>query len=80
MNEIDQLRKMCQKEMETNEVLTMAKNRINREMKVCQNRIDEENRKRHELEKQIGVQQTIIDQMNKDIDTLSAVCNNASFI
>lgn len=79
MNEIDQLRKMCQKEMETNEMLTMTKNRISREIKICQNRIDEESKKRYELEKQIGMQETIIDQMNKDLEALNAVCSNKGF-
>lgn len=74
LNEIDQLKKMCQKEMETNEMLTMRKNRINREIKICQNNIDEENKKRYELEGQIGTQQAIIDQVNKDLEAVNIVC------
>lgn len=66
---------MCQQAMETNEVLTLSKNRVNREIKTCQNNIDEENRKRNELERQLCVQQTIIDQMNKDLEAMMAVCS-----
>lgn len=68
MSEIDQLRKSCQREMESNEMLTMTKQRIAREIKTCQNHIDEENRKRAELERQLAAQQTIINQLGKDLD------------
>lgn len=61
--------------METNEMLTMTRNRIIREMKTCQNHIDEENKKRYELERQLAAQQTVIDQLNKDLDGIHAVGN-----
>lgn len=66
---------MCQKEMESNEMLTMTKNRIIRDMKTCQNHIDEENKKRFELERQLAAQQAIVDQLNKDLDAVNAVCS-----
>lgn len=59
--------------METNEMLTLTKNRIARDTKTCQNHIDEENKKRYELERQLGAQQAIIDQLNRDSDALTAV-------
>lgn len=66
--------------MESNELLTMSKQRIAREIKMCQSHIDEENTKRYNLEKQMAAQQAVIDQLNHDLEVANAVRHRSVII
>ncbi|GJQ86909.1 hypothetical protein Trydic_g11780 [Trypoxylus dichotomus] len=66
--EIEQFKKLCQREMNQNETLTIFKNRIETDLNNAKHQFDIEENKRENLERTMMKAKAIIDQTEADID------------
>lgn len=65
--EIETIKKICKKEMNKNENLTMFKMRVENDLKNCNNQLNAETNKKNNLEKSISKMQTMIEHIEEDI-------------
>lgn len=72
-SELEQTKKLCEKEMLQNERLTDMKCRVESDIANCKHLLEVENKKKTILEAQMDSNQMLIDQIEKDIQRLSAV-------
>lgn len=61
------MKKLCQREMNNNEQLTMFKNRIESDLNTARHQLEVEDNKRDNLERSTLQTQAIIDQIENDI-------------
>ncbi|KAJ8917137.1 hypothetical protein NQ315_012629 [Exocentrus adspersus] len=70
VSETEQVRKLTKKELVENERRTVLKMRIEQDMKQCRAQVEEEMKKRQELERDMLELQSILEQTEKDIENV----------
>ncbi|KRT83426.1 hypothetical protein AMK59_3719 [Oryctes borbonicus] len=70
LSEIEQIKKLCQREMNKNETLTMFKNRIETDLGNARHQLEVEDNKRENLERTVMKTKAIIDQTEADIERI----------
>lgn len=74
---MEQIKKLCQREMNQNETLTMFKNRIETDFANAKHQLEAEENKRDNVERNMMNTQAIIDQTEADIQRVSNVFNSS---
>lgn len=77
---MQKVKKLCKQEQVQNERLTEFKNRIESDIENTRKRLEEENDKRARIELQLDTDQTIIEQMERDMKKAIAVIFKKSFV
>ena len=75
ISEIAQVKKLCTKEMNQNENLTLFKNRLERDTNICKHQLETESRKRDNMEKILAQTQEFAEQTEKECEKINTVSN-----